>query len=171
MKYKHVGQGDTIKMGDVTKVCNFDLYRPVRAVHTAPSGCRYADRPLPGAFSPTRVDRTSPSARRKVEATFYIPVRTGAPRPRFFIPTCTAHIGRYISVREPPATRRYRQNRPSAIDFGRRRSIEGEKGKKKTKRKRRKKKRRRRIPRAVLARTLSPPASDFSPARGERSKR
>ncbi|RZS21561.1 hypothetical protein BHM03_00054215, partial [Ensete ventricosum] len=146
MKYKHVGQGDTIKMGDVSKVCNFDLYRPVRAVHTAPSGCRYADRPLPGAFSPTRVDRTSPSARRKVEATF-------------FIPTCTAHIGRYISVREPPATRRYRQNRPSAIDFGRRRSIEGEKGKKKTKRKRRKKKRRRRIPRAVLARTLSPPAS------------
>ncbi|RWW39919.1 hypothetical protein BHE74_00054704 [Ensete ventricosum] len=39
------------------------------------------------------------------------------------------------------------------VDFGRWRSIEGEKGKKKKKRKRRKKKkRRRRIPRAVLAR-------------------
>ncbi|RZS27461.1 hypothetical protein BHM03_00060939 [Ensete ventricosum] len=76
-------------------------------------------------------------------------------------------------------------NRPSAVDFDHRRSIEGEKGKKK-KRKRRKKKRRRRIPRAVLtrtpsplagcprpvlARTLSLPAGDFSPVRGERSRR
>ncbi|RZR82407.1 hypothetical protein BHM03_00008815, partial [Ensete ventricosum] len=26
------------------KVCNFDLYRPVRAVHTGPPGYRYADR-------------------------------------------------------------------------------------------------------------------------------
>ncbi|RWW66308.1 hypothetical protein BHE74_00026330 [Ensete ventricosum] len=50
----------------------------------------------------------------------------------------------------------------------RRRSSEGEKGKK---RKRRKKKRRRRIPRAVLARTSSLPAGDFSHARGERSRR
>ncbi|RZR74916.1 hypothetical protein BHM03_00046197 [Ensete ventricosum] len=46
------------------------------------------------------------------------------------------------------------------VDFGRWRSIEGEKGKKKKKRKRRKKKkRRRRIPRVVLARTPSSPAS------------
>ncbi|RWV80578.1 hypothetical protein GW17_00058125 [Ensete ventricosum] len=73
-----------------------------------------------------------------------------------------------LLVRGPPATGWYHQNRPSAVDFGcwrsiegeidRRRSVEGEKGKKKKKRKRRKKKRRRRIPRAVLACTPSPPA-------------
>ncbi|RWW82304.1 hypothetical protein BHE74_00009241 [Ensete ventricosum] len=32
----------------LTKVCNFILYRPVRAVHTGPPGYRYTDRPLPG---------------------------------------------------------------------------------------------------------------------------
>ncbi|RZR92124.1 hypothetical protein BHM03_00020377 [Ensete ventricosum] len=52
-----------------------------------------------------------------------------------------------LPVRGPPATRRYHQNRPLMVDFGhrqsiegeidRRRSIEGEKGKKKKKRKRR----------------------------------
>ncbi|RZS21903.1 hypothetical protein BHM03_00054605 [Ensete ventricosum] len=66
-----------------------------------------------------------------------------------------------------------------------RQSIEGEKGKKKKKRKRRKKKEERRgeerIPRAVLARVPLPPAGrpravaalacDFSPTRGERSRR
>ncbi|RWW71392.1 hypothetical protein BHE74_00020870 [Ensete ventricosum] len=31
------------------KVCNFDIYRSVRAVHTGPLGCRYTNRPLPGA--------------------------------------------------------------------------------------------------------------------------
>ncbi|RZR80786.1 hypothetical protein BHM03_00006874 [Ensete ventricosum] len=30
------------------KVCNFDLYRPVWAIHTGPPGYRYVDRPLPG---------------------------------------------------------------------------------------------------------------------------
>ncbi|RWW30098.1 hypothetical protein GW17_00005349 [Ensete ventricosum] len=30
-----------------TKVCNFDLYRPIRAVHTGPPGYRYADHPVP----------------------------------------------------------------------------------------------------------------------------
>ncbi|RZS16894.1 hypothetical protein BHM03_00048961 [Ensete ventricosum] len=30
-----------------TKVCNFDLYRPVLAVHTGLPGYRYVDRPLP----------------------------------------------------------------------------------------------------------------------------
>ncbi|CAL9097951.1 unnamed protein product, partial [Musa textilis] len=29
-------------------VCSFELYRPVRAVRTGPTGYRYADRPLPG---------------------------------------------------------------------------------------------------------------------------
>ncbi|RWW47598.1 hypothetical protein BHE74_00046378, partial [Ensete ventricosum] len=93
---------------------------------------------------------------------------------RFFIPICTTRIGRYVLVRQVTDTRtahigRYHQNRPSAVDFGRRRSIEGEidhcrliegeKGKKKKQRKRRKKKkRRRRIPRAVPAREPSPPA-------------
>ncbi|RWW89554.1 hypothetical protein BHE74_00001495 [Ensete ventricosum] len=94
---------------------------------------------------------------------------------RFFIPICTAHIGRYIPaarllVRGPSVIGRYHQNRSSAVDFGRRRSIEGEKGKNKKKRKKRKKKRRGRIPRVVLARVPSPPAGDFSPARGERSR-
>ncbi|RWW04955.1 hypothetical protein GW17_00031789 [Ensete ventricosum] len=28
-------------------VCNFNLYRSERVVHTGPPGCRYADRPLP----------------------------------------------------------------------------------------------------------------------------
>ncbi|RWW36560.1 hypothetical protein BHE74_00058404, partial [Ensete ventricosum] len=32
----------------ITKVCNFDLYRSVQAVHTGPSGYRYVDRPLSG---------------------------------------------------------------------------------------------------------------------------
>ncbi|RWW00037.1 hypothetical protein GW17_00037027 [Ensete ventricosum] len=31
----------------LVKVCNFDLYRPVLAVHTGPPGYRCADRPLP----------------------------------------------------------------------------------------------------------------------------
>ncbi|RWV89352.1 hypothetical protein GW17_00048500 [Ensete ventricosum] len=56
------------------------------------------------------------------------------------------------------------------VKIDRRRSIEGEKGKKKKKRKRRKKKkRRRRIPRAVAAHGSL--MGDFSPARGERSRR
>ncbi|RWV97040.1 hypothetical protein GW17_00040203 [Ensete ventricosum] len=115
------------------EVCNFDLYCPVRVVHTRPSGCRYTDHPLPGGSA---------------------------------------------------------KNRSSAVDFGHRRSIEGEidrqqsiegeKGKKK-KRKRRKKKKTPRHPRrcAVVARGLPTPArrcrpwvvGDFSPARGERSRR
>ncbi|RZS06329.1 hypothetical protein BHM03_00036973, partial [Ensete ventricosum] len=52
----------------------------------------------------------------------------------------------YRSARLPvcglPATEQYRQNRSSVIDFDRRQSIKGEKGKKKKKRKRRKKRRR-----------------------------
>ncbi|RWW19206.1 hypothetical protein BHE74_00008942 [Ensete ventricosum] len=61
-----------------------------------------------------------------------------------------------LPVRRPPATGGTIKNRPSTVDFGRRQSIEGEKGKKKKKkkRKRRKKKRRRRKPSAVLARVL-----------------
>ncbi|RRT46795.1 hypothetical protein B296_00054225 [Ensete ventricosum] len=57
------------------------------------------------------------------------------------------HCVTRLPVRGPPATRRYHQNRPLMVDFGhrqsiegeidRRRSIEGEKGKKKKKRKRR----------------------------------
>ncbi|RZS15069.1 hypothetical protein BHM03_00046849 [Ensete ventricosum] len=60
-----------------------------------------------------------------------------------------------LLVRGLLATVQYHQNRPSAVDFSRWRSIEGENGKKKKKRKRRKKKKRRRrkkktFPRAVL---------------------
>ncbi|RRT68673.1 hypothetical protein B296_00007552 [Ensete ventricosum] len=78
----------------------------------------------------------------------------------------TFHCGTYRSARLPvcgsAATWRYRQNQSSTIDFGRRRliegefdrrrSFEGEKGKKKKKRKRRKKKTS--FPRAILARAL-----------------
>ncbi|RWW79089.1 hypothetical protein BHE74_00012660, partial [Ensete ventricosum] len=76
-------------------------------------------------------------------------------------------------VCKPLTTGQYRQNRLSAVDFAHRWSIEGEKGKKKKKKKKKKRrnKRRRRIPRAVLARAPSRPASDFSPAQGERSRR
>ncbi|RWW09616.1 hypothetical protein GW17_00026885 [Ensete ventricosum] len=79
------------------------------------------------------------------------------------ISICIARYGWYIPVRGPPTIGGYRQNRPSAIDFGRRRSIkgeidrrrsiEGEKGKKK-KRKRRKNKKE--VPHVVLARAPSP---------------
>ncbi|RWW27194.1 hypothetical protein GW17_00008385 [Ensete ventricosum] len=74
-------------------------------------------------------------------------------RPRFANSIYTARYGRYILVRQVTSTRtaRYRvvppKNRPSAIDFNhrrsiegeidRRRSIEGEKGKKKKKKRRR----------------------------------
>ncbi|RZS12605.1 hypothetical protein BHM03_00044072 [Ensete ventricosum] len=89
-------------------------------------------------------------------------------RARFSIPICTAVPGdtyrsARLLVRGPPATGRYRQNRPppkSTVGgrFGHRRSIEGEKGKKKKRKRRKKKKRRRRIPRTVLARMPSLPA-------------
>ncbi|RWW00978.1 hypothetical protein GW17_00036015, partial [Ensete ventricosum] len=36
------------------KVCNFDLYCPIRAVHTSPSGYRYANRPLPDGSTKNR---------------------------------------------------------------------------------------------------------------------
>ncbi|RWW11670.1 hypothetical protein GW17_00024704 [Ensete ventricosum] len=39
-------------------VCNFDLYRPVRAVHTGPPCYRYADRPLPAV--PSKIGRRRP---------------------------------------------------------------------------------------------------------------
>ncbi|RZS06736.1 hypothetical protein BHM03_00037448 [Ensete ventricosum] len=75
-----------------------------------------------------------------------------------------------LPVHGPPAIGRYRQNRPLAVDFGRRRSIEGEKGKKKRKRRkkkeeRRKKKKSRRIPRAILLPHTVVAREPSSPAR------
>ncbi|RRT44149.1 hypothetical protein B296_00054512, partial [Ensete ventricosum] len=91
---------------DSNKVCNFDIYCSVRAVHTSPPGCRYVDRPLPSGTA---------------------------------------------------------KNRPSTINFGRRRSIEGEiesiEGEKGKKKKRKRKKRREEenlVP--VLARARSWPS-------------
>ncbi|RWV93986.1 hypothetical protein GW17_00043516 [Ensete ventricosum] len=90
-----------------------------------------------------------------------------------------------VPVRGSPATGWYRQNRPSAVDFGRWRSIEGEKRKKNKKRKRRKKKKRRRREKYLLACAPSSPArrrprpwamflpreeTERLPARGERSQ-
>ncbi|RZS00040.1 hypothetical protein BHM03_00029709, partial [Ensete ventricosum] len=46
-----------------TKVGNFDLYRPIRAVHTGPPGYRYADHPLPGGT--TKIDRRRSIKREK----------------------------------------------------------------------------------------------------------
>ncbi|RWW73990.1 hypothetical protein BHE74_00018092 [Ensete ventricosum] len=37
------------------KVCNFDLYRPIWAVHTGPPGYQYADHSLPD--STAKIDR------------------------------------------------------------------------------------------------------------------
>ncbi|RZR99416.1 hypothetical protein BHM03_00028986 [Ensete ventricosum] len=103
-----------------------------------------------------------------------------------------------LTVREPPATGRYHQSRPSAVDFGHRRLIEGEKGKKKKKKKKRKRRKKkkeekkkeylvpslpacRRYPRVAHAPLPPSPAGrsravaaltrDFSPAQGERSRR
>ncbi|RWW14449.1 hypothetical protein GW17_00021785 [Ensete ventricosum] len=98
-------------------------------------------------------------------------ILTRAVRVKVSIPICTAHTGRYVSIRQVTGMRtaRYRavppkstisgRFWPSVVDFDRQRLIEGEKGKKKKKKKKRKrrKKRRRRIPRAVLAHTTPPP--------------
>ncbi|RRT66338.1 hypothetical protein B296_00008805 [Ensete ventricosum] len=42
------GEERRIQMSLHTKVLRFDLYRPIRAVHTGPTGHRYADHPLSG---------------------------------------------------------------------------------------------------------------------------
>ncbi|RRT34963.1 hypothetical protein B296_00057645, partial [Ensete ventricosum] len=89
----------TRQQKDKDQGLNFDIYCPIRAVHTGPPGCRYADCQLPSGTV---------------------------------------------------------KNRPSAIDFGRRQSIEGEKGKKKRKRIKRKEE-------ENLAPVLSRAASSPSP--------
>ncbi|RZR95513.1 hypothetical protein BHM03_00024364 [Ensete ventricosum] len=48
-------------------VYNFDLYRPVRAVHTGPPGYRYADRPLPGGSVKNRLSAVDFGPRRPIE--------------------------------------------------------------------------------------------------------
>ncbi|RZS25206.1 hypothetical protein BHM03_00058370 [Ensete ventricosum] len=79
-----------------------------------------------------------------------------------------------LPVHELPAIGRYRQNRPSVVDFGRRRPIEGEIDRRrsievKEERRRGEEEKSTFFPRVVLARALSPPspAGDFSPARGD----
>ncbi|RWW42985.1 hypothetical protein BHE74_00051411, partial [Ensete ventricosum] len=49
------------------EVCNFDLYRPVRVVHTGPPGYRYADCPLPGGFVKNRPSTVDFGCRRLIE--------------------------------------------------------------------------------------------------------
>ncbi|RZS17053.1 hypothetical protein BHM03_00049160 [Ensete ventricosum] len=50
------------------KECNFDLYRPVRAIHTGPPGYRYADRPIrairtgPPGYGTARYRAVSPKS-------------------------------------------------------------------------------------------------------------
>ncbi|RWV99031.1 hypothetical protein GW17_00038095 [Ensete ventricosum] len=51
----------------VIKVCNFDIYRPVRAVHTDPPGCRYMNRPLPGGSAKIRLSAVDFDRRRSIE--------------------------------------------------------------------------------------------------------
>ncbi|RWV85457.1 hypothetical protein GW17_00052751 [Ensete ventricosum] len=101
-------------------------------------------------------------------------------RARFAISTVTVRYGQYITVRQVAGTltARYRAvppkiDRQRSIDFGRRRSIEQEKGKKKKRKKKKKKVEKKNTyrPRAVLARAPSPPAGAFTPAREERSRR
>ncbi|RRT80061.1 hypothetical protein B296_00012429 [Ensete ventricosum] len=82
----------------------------------------------------------------------------------FAISTCTARYRRYIPVRQVTGMRTVRywaippkidRRRLIGGEIDRRRSIEGEKGKKK--KKKRRKERSTSFPRAVLARALSPP--------------
>ncbi|RWW17306.1 hypothetical protein GW17_00018771 [Ensete ventricosum] len=49
------------------KVCNFDLYRPIRVVHTDPPCYRYADRPLPGGSVKNRPSTVDFGRRRSIE--------------------------------------------------------------------------------------------------------
>ncbi|RWW31148.1 hypothetical protein GW17_00004238 [Ensete ventricosum] len=49
------------------KVCNFDIYRPVWAVHTDPPSCRYADRPLPGGSTKNQLSAVDFDRRRSIE--------------------------------------------------------------------------------------------------------
>ncbi|RWW44170.1 hypothetical protein BHE74_00050091, partial [Ensete ventricosum] len=51
----------------MSKVCNFDLYRPIRVVHTGPSVYRYADRPLPGGSTKNRPSVVDLGRRRPIE--------------------------------------------------------------------------------------------------------
>ncbi|RWW30044.1 hypothetical protein GW17_00005392, partial [Ensete ventricosum] len=51
----------------ICKVCNFDLYRPVRAVHTGPPGYRYADRSLPDGFVKNRPSTVDFGRRRPIK--------------------------------------------------------------------------------------------------------
>ncbi|RWW88517.1 hypothetical protein BHE74_00002599 [Ensete ventricosum] len=51
----------------ISKVCNFDLYRPVRAVHTGPLGYRYANRPLLGGSVKNRPSTVDFGRRRPIE--------------------------------------------------------------------------------------------------------
>ncbi|RWW07657.1 hypothetical protein GW17_00028951 [Ensete ventricosum] len=129
----------------LVSVCNFDLYRPVRAVHTGSPGYRYADRPLPGGTAKNRPLTVDFGHRRPIEGEIdrrrSISAIGGRLREKSIVG------GRLRKVAGGIA-----KNRPLAVDFGhrrpiegeidRRRSIEEEKGKKK-KRKRRKQKRRR----------------------------
>ncbi|RWW31132.1 hypothetical protein GW17_00004262 [Ensete ventricosum] len=63
-----VANGRILKLGlDVrNKVCNFDLYRPVRAIHTDPPGYRYTDRPLPGGSVKNRPSKVDFGRRRSI---------------------------------------------------------------------------------------------------------
>ncbi|RWW76807.1 hypothetical protein BHE74_00015074 [Ensete ventricosum] len=60
------------------KVFRFELYHPIRAVHTSPTGYRYADRPLP--CLPTSEEIMPPSPCRN-EATPRLSLRDEATPP------------------------------------------------------------------------------------------
>ncbi|RWV79206.1 hypothetical protein GW17_00059702, partial [Ensete ventricosum] len=106
---------------------------------------------------------------------------------KFSIPICTARTRWYVLVCQVTGTRtaRYRAVPPKSTVDGRLKEksiVDGRLKEKsiiddrlrKKKGRRGKEERRRRgeeIPRAVLARTSSPPAGHFSPVRGERSRR
>ncbi|RZS17652.1 hypothetical protein BHM03_00049818, partial [Ensete ventricosum] len=76
-RYVRIESGDeTPSQSHSTKVCNFDVYRPVRAVHTGPPGCRYANRPLPGSVAAHGPRPCTVAAREpKTRTARYIPVR------------------------------------------------------------------------------------------------
>ncbi|RWV91520.1 hypothetical protein GW17_00046190 [Ensete ventricosum] len=63
----YVQEQYNLKNAHRSKVCNFDLYCPVRAVHTGPPDYRYADRPLPGGSIKNRPSMVNFGHRRPIE--------------------------------------------------------------------------------------------------------
>ncbi|RZR91835.1 hypothetical protein BHM03_00020019, partial [Ensete ventricosum] len=83
---------------------------------------------------------------------------------------CGTYQSVRLLVRGSPATGRYRQNRPSAVDFGRRWSISAVGSRLREKKKEERRGEEERIPRVVLTRAPSSPALAIFLPRGEKDR-